>query len=434
VLSLPTQSTSGLEDRCPACGQPIANERLKEIQALQKAADDRKTKEIEGRLTERFDLRMAAVQQEAATAVAAAQTAAAEGATAAREQGRKEAEAAAVAALQAEKTARATAEQALKNQSAQLETIVAARVDDARKGFEAEKTAAAVALAAEKAARTTAEQALKDQAAQFETTVAGRVDEVRKALEGAHAEQSAAVQAKAFEEKTKLIKEVDDLKRKLEKQSNAELGEGAEVVVFDALRTAFPGDDIRRVKKGTEGADIIHKIMEKGRVCGTIVYDSKNRGAWRNDYVAQLRKDQLAAKAEHAVLATRAFPYKARQLAVKDGVILANPARVVALVEVLRTQTILIAGLRLSEEAREEKMASLYDFITSDRCRQIFDRMDTAAEAILELDVKEKKAHDSTWQQRAQLVRNSQQARATLLNEIAQIVQTPNVVELRQAR
>jgi hypothetical protein len=433
VLSLPNATPSGLEDRCPACDQPIANQRLKEIEARQRSADERRTKEIEAQLTQRFELRVATMEKEAAAAIAATEVAATAAAAVAREDGRKEAEAEAVATVQAERTARAAADQALKDQAAMFDATVAARLAEVHKGFDVEKAAASAALDKEMAARAAADKALEDQTAQLEANVAGRVEEIRTALEGAHAEETAAFQAKAFEEKTKLIKEVDDLKRSLEKQSNAELGEGAEVVVFDALRAAFPDDDIRRVKKGTEGADIIHKIRDKGRTCGSIVYDSKNRIAWRNAYVAQLRKDQLAAKAEHAVLATRVFPTKTRQLTVMDGVILANPARVVALIEVLRTQTILIAGLRLSEEAREEKMAALYDFVTSDRFRQLFNRMDSAEEAILELDVKEVKAHKTTWENRAQLVRNSQQARATLVSEIAQIVQTPNIVELRQA-
>jgi len=431
VLSLP--ATQNLQDRCPACDQPIANERLKEIQARQRAADDRKSKEIEAQVTARFDVRLAVVQQEAAGTLAAVKTAAAEAATVARTEGQKEAEAVLAPALEAEKLARATAEKALETQAANVETTVAASLAEARKGFETEKAASVAAYEAEKAAKIAAEQALEAQKASLDATVAARVDEARTALEVAHTEETAGIRAKAFEENAKLIKEVDDLKRKLEKQSNAELGDGAEVVVFDALRAAFPTDDIRRVTRGTEGADIVHKFMEKGRVCGTIVYDSKNRSAWRNDYVAQLRKDQLAAKAEHAVLATRVFPARTRELAVRTGVILVNPARVVALVEVLRSQTVLIASLRLSEEAREEKMAGLYDFITSDRCRQLFDRLETAAEAILELDVKEKKAHDSTWQTRAGYVRTAQQARATLLNEITLIVQTPNIVDLRQA-
>src|ERR1700740_894306 len=59
-----------------------------------------------------------------------------------------------------------------------------------------------------------------------------------------------------------------------------------------------------------------------------LVYDSKNRTAWRNDYVDKLARDQIAAKAEHAVLSTLKFPADAKQVHVQDGVIIANPARV----------------------------------------------------------------------------------------------------------
>jgi len=36
--------------------------------------------------------------------------------------------------------------------------------------------------------------------------------------------------------------------------------------------------------------------------------NSPSRWPWRNDYVTKLREDQIAAKAEHAILSSRVFP------------------------------------------------------------------------------------------------------------------------------
>lgn len=52
--------------------------------------------------------------------------------------------------------------------------------------------------------------------------------------------------------------------------------------------------------QATAGADIRHDVVHNGKKCGTIVYDSKNRNAWRDEYATKLRVDQIAAKAEHA--------------------------------------------------------------------------------------------------------------------------------------
>jgi len=261
-----------------------------------------------------------------------------------------------------------------------------------------------------------------------------RVLEVREAMQKDKAKAIDVEQAKAFKDRQKLTQRLQALERQLQRKTADELGEGAEIDLFDALRAEFSHDDLQRVKKGEAGADIVHDVVQNGRNCGRIVYDSKNRAAWRNDYVTKLRKDQLAAKADHAILASRAFPAGTSQLCIRDGVILANPARVIPLVQMIRTHVVQIAGLRLTNEAREQKMAKLYDFITSDRCRQLLDQIDTLTDDLLELEVKEKKAHDGTWRRRGELIRAVQQTRGNLSTEIDLIVSTPEPVKLRRAK
>ena len=249
-----------------------------------------------------------------------------------------------------------------------------------------------------------------------------RLRQQREALEKAGAGAVSAEKAKAFNERQKLEEKLQAMQRQIQQKTADELGEGAEVDLFEALKAEFPDDRITRVKKGTPGADIIHEVVNRGRLCGRIVYDSKNRNAWQNDYVVKLRQDQLAAHADHAILSTSVFPAGARQLHLREGVIIANPARVVALVQLLRRHVVQVDTLRLSNEARDDKAAHLYEFITSERCTQRLDQIDTITEDLLQLDVKEVKAHEATWKHRGQLVRSVQKARSSLVSEIDQII------------
>jgi hypothetical protein len=114
-------------------------------------------------------------------------------------------------------------------------------------------------------------------------------------------------------------------------------------------------------------------------------------------------------------------------------VVIANPARVVALVSILRKHLIHVATMRLSDHARMEKMAALYDFVTSERCNQLFSQLNVVTEDMLDLEVKEKRAHDATWKKRGELIRASEQAHATLAAEIDRIVTAP-VVPLKKAK
>ena len=181
---------------------------------------------------------------------------------------------------------------------------------------------------AAEAAKVAAEIEAKTVKQNHETIMNARLQELRDALEK---DKEAAINKQAandFEEKQKLRSMVQDLQRRLEKQTADQLGEGAELDLFEELKAAFEDDRIRRVPKGTPGADVVHEIMHNGKVCGKIIYDSKNRKDWKYAYATKLCEDKIAERAQHAILSTLKLPDNAKQLDFRDGVILANPARV----------------------------------------------------------------------------------------------------------
>jgi hypothetical protein len=282
-------------------------------------------------------------------------------------------------------------------------------------------------MAESELAKAVAETELRELRDRHEGVVGERVQEVREALEREKVEAVNMEKARAYEENLKLSGKVQELQRQLDNKTAEELGDGAEVDLYEALKGEFPDDRIERVNKGESGADIIHVVVHNGFECGTIVYDSKNRNAWRSEYVTKLSQDQMAAKAEHAVLSTQKFPAGERQLCLRDGVVIVNPGRVVALVQVLRKHIVLVQTLRLSNEARSQKTAELYDFITSERCSQFFERIDTYTEDLLELQVKEKKAHDTHWKREGELYRLLQRVRGEISSEIYRIIGTASI-------
>ena len=109
---------------------------------------------------------------------------------------------------------------------------------------------------------------------------------------------------------------------------------------------------------------------------------------------------------------------------------LANPARVVLVVTLIRRHLRQAYTLRLSSADRESKTAALYAFITSERCTQLFSRIDAHADELLEQQVKERKWHEATWKKEGELIRSIQKAQAELSNEISCIIGTAPVVEV----
>ncbi|WP_333794228.1 DUF2130 domain-containing protein [Hyphomicrobium sp.] len=302
----------------------------------------------------------------------------------------------------------------LKEDFAREKAELAARVrEEAQLALQTEfaerlKAAEETRLAAE-AARIAAESAFNQQ---------------RELLEQEKTVAVLAEQAKAFEERQKLQERLALLQKQIENKTAQEIGEGPEADLFELLRGAFEGDRIRRVAKGLQGADVIHEIIRNGQVCGKIIYDSKSRNAWKNDFVTKLRADQLAERAEHAILSCNKLPQGVQQIHVQDGVIIAQPQRVVVLAQILRRHVIETHELRVGNEGRDEKTAELYAFITSDRCKQLLDQIALQAQRMLELEATEERAHRLTWERRSKLIRSVQKVHTDLCFEIERVIGT----------
>ncbi|WP_412773451.1 DUF2130 domain-containing protein [Nitrobacter sp.] len=295
----------------------------------------------------------------------------------------------------------------------ELELAAVAAVQERIENLEKAKTEAEMGAATATRQVEQLQQAHRDQLQQER-------DVWQKAVDNAVNAEKAA----AFDERLKIQTKFEELKRAYEQKTAEELGEGAEIDLFEALKAEFEGDRIERINKGQPGADVLHTVMHNGKECGKIIYDSKNHKQWRTEFATKLASDQMAAKAEHAVLSTSKFPKGARQLHVQDGVILAGPARVVALVQVIRRHLVQTHTLRLSNDERVKKTAALYDFITSERCADMLARIDVHTDALLDLQVKEKKAHDAAWKKQGELIRSVQRVRSEFTNEIDAIVGT----------
>ena len=136
--------------------------------------------------------------------------------------------------------------------------------------------------------------------------------------------------------------------------------------------------------------------------------DSKHRGKWSSSYVPKLREDREFHGADHAILSTIKFPSGMKELGVDGDVIIASPARVVAIVKVLRRFMVRSAIDEISTEEQGSKMAALYEFIKSDEFNQKVEEATRAAEALEKLEVAEEKWHKKTWEKRGGLIKTVQ--------------------------
>jgi hypothetical protein len=142
------------------------------------------------------------------------------------------------------------------------------------------QTKAAIDKAKRDVART-AEQQIRMIRANQDAVLKARVDAEREAAAKKLAEALGAEKVRAFEEKTRLTEQLAEMQRRLEKKTAHELGEPAELDLYETLRAEFPGDRIARVAKGVKGPDIIFEVVHNGAITGSIVIDCKNQNGGR---------------------------------------------------------------------------------------------------------------------------------------------------------
>jgi hypothetical protein len=308
----------------------------------------------------------------------------------------------------------------------QVEQTLTARF--AREKAAAETQAKALVDKARRDAARSADQQVKELKASLEATVAERVAAQRAASEKLMAEAVAAERTKAYAERMKLDAQLADLQRKLQRRTSNDLGDGAEIDLVTALEAVFGHEDkISRVGRAVKGPDIIIEVFNREIAVGSIIIDSKNyaRSRWSNALVGKIKADQVAENADYAVLSSTAFPKGQTQLAVQEGVIIAHPQRVVAVVQLLRRQLISNHALRLSAEQRDTAASRLLTFIISSEASDMFSALEKATDSMFSLEHQEIEAQQAVHRKRGELIRDVTRFHENMTTAIDMLVAEP---------
>ena len=123
-------------------------------------------------------------------------------------------------------------------------------------------------------------------------------------------------------------------------------------------------------------------------------------------WLAKLRQDQRAAKADIAVIVSQVLPKEVTNFDLIDGVYVVSPQCIAPVAALLRKTLLELAIARQSSEGRETKASLIYQYLTGPQFRQ---RIQAIVEAFTSMDndlTAEKKAIQKQWAKReAQLER-----------------------------
>ncbi len=265
----------------------------------------------------------------------------------------------------------------------------------------------------------------KEAAAEAERKAKKELDQERLILKQAQDSALLKQQVEFDHERQSWQEKFQKVQRQLEQKTAQQLGDGAELDLFEILQKAFlsEGDRITRVPKGRAGADIHHYVLHKGEACGLIIYDSKNHQEWRDHFATKLRDDRIEAKAEYAILSTAAFPKGKKGLCVESDVIVVTPAQAAQVAGLLRQALITMHVRGLSQKERAGKTNKLYQYIASGEYAQRSSHVSALTEELLSIDVQEQSAHSKVWKKRGELLIKQRTALREIDTEIAAIIE-----------
>ena len=264
---------------------------------------------------------------------------------------------------------------------------------------------------------------LDDAKRELDLTVEKRVQEgLAVTREQAKKEAEESLKLKVLEKEQTIAsmqKQIEELKRKAEQGSQQLQGEVQELELEALLRAKFPRDTIEPVPKGEHGGDALQRVIGPSEQhCGTIIWESKRTKNWSDGWLAKLREDQRAAKAEIAVIVSQSLPKDIETFGLVDNVWVTHTRTILPLAMTLRQTLIEVSTARQASEGQQTKTEMIYQYLTGPRFRQRVEAIVEAFSTMQEDLDKEKKAIIKQWAKREEQIDRVMQATAGMYGDL----------------
>ena len=232
-----------------------------------------------------------------------------------------------------------------------------------------------------------------------------KIDEERKDIEEKISKQFADEANLKLREKEKQIndlrKSLEEARRKSEQGSMETQGEVLELDLEQRLRNQFAHDVISPVPKGIKGADIIQSVKDTSlNDCGKIIWEAKNTKNWSPLWIQKLKDDQRVIGANMAILISVALPEGIKGFGLVEGVWVSDIHSSLPLASAIREQLIQVNFARNASQGKNEKMESMFNYLSGDEFRQRVEAIVETFSSMQEQLNKERRAMERIWKER----------------------------------
>lgn len=246
---------------------------------------------------------------------------------------------------------------------------------------------------------------LEEKTRSMEIDVARRIDQERQKIadkmSGEVEERHRLKDAEKDKKLADAMRQMEEMKRKLEQGSQQTQGEVLELEMEARLKDEFPFDDIEPVEKGRKGGDVIHTVKtQTGRPCGKILWETKRTKDWNSAWLQKVKDDQRDARADLGVIVSEALPKGFHHFREMDGVWVTDIPSALPLALALRLALIKEERARQAQTGKEGKMEIVYNYLTGVEFRN---RVQAIMEGFInmkeDLDA-EKRSTEKIWARR----------------------------------
>lgn len=206
-----------------------------------------------------------------------------------------------------------------------------------------------------------------------------------------------------------LKSQVDVMRRKLEQGSMQTQGEVQEQALEVMLKELHPTDDILEVKKGQCGADLIQHVKTvSGFEIGRILYESKNTQSFSDGWITKMKEDNLSSGCDILIIVTKTMPKDIKgNYGIKNGVWVCTYNAVSDLTLVLRFGLLKLQSVLIKQEGMETKSELLYDYLTSEQFKNLYESILTSFKTLEESYSSEQTKLKKLWAERAKVLQLS---------------------------
>jgi len=231
-----------------------------------------------------------------------------------------------------------------------------------------------------------------------------QLEKINKQQEKLREEEQESFRKKEQEllkQQEQMKKALDEAKRKAEQGSQQIQWDIQEDDIRDALKSAFPIDDIDDVPTWVKWADLIQTVKNNiGQKSWIIVWESKNTKTWTQNWIMKLKDDKLKVKWNIAILVTTVLPKEIENFGMLDDVMVCLPKYVIPVCAMLREKLLAVAKTEKSLEWKDIKMEMLYKYLSSEEfTSKIAMMVDVFSQLKTWID-SERRAMEKNWKKR----------------------------------